>query len=544
MNGGGIGRKPGGGSIVPGVVQRLSTGLGPGKRTLTEQLGSEPSTPTEIAARGVAGATAPLPYQDVIQASFGRHDISHVSSVSGGAAAESAGELGASAFAVGDRVGFASAPDLHTAAHEATHVVQQRAGVQLRGGIDGGAGDPYEQHADQVADKVVRGESAEALLDAHAGAGGAPAVQRKTTAQSGMVNAQRYLELNAFRTDEAIAQHLLQQRLPQPHPRLEWHNEKLFYQKLVFGLSGILKFQSPQDVAQLLAPADPYGTVDQLRPLTKAVAGPGSDEDAMRGPVGPWTWSAPVGLAIAQLVEQALIDSLYRLGPRYLAIAETLTSGSTTVEPDRIARSHPMDRFTVGPMCQPGVFTVVPEGKPKTPKTPKTNNAAARRDPSKAVTLTWVGRENKELWNWVRASPADATVEEVSAVLFEYMTTRDHETRADYYATFLTAAPPMFGIPPQWAKTFEETRSFRPAQIAAADTDPDHQIVALGGSAQADAQALAEVGVAAPDPKAKSTPHPPNEHDNLRITSFPTVSFRLPAQVSRPLRVATLEAGG
>jgi hypothetical protein len=47
--------------------------------------------------------------------------------------------------------------------------VQQRGGVQLKGGV-GQTGDAYEQHADQVADAVVRGESAEAVLDQHAGA--------------------------------------------------------------------------------------------------------------------------------------------------------------------------------------------------------------------------------------------------------------------------------------------------------------------------------------------------------------------------------------
>jgi hypothetical protein len=46
--------------------------------------------------------------------------------------------------------------------------VQQRAGVHLQGGV-GKAGDPHEQHADAVADKVVRGESAEPLLDRYAG---------------------------------------------------------------------------------------------------------------------------------------------------------------------------------------------------------------------------------------------------------------------------------------------------------------------------------------------------------------------------------------
>jgi hypothetical protein len=59
-------------------------------------------------------------------------------------------------------------------------VVQQRHGVQLAGGV-GASGDVYERHADAVADVVVRGESAEALLDQHAGgerAGVQRAVQR------------------------------------------------------------------------------------------------------------------------------------------------------------------------------------------------------------------------------------------------------------------------------------------------------------------------------------------------------------------------------
>lgn len=463
----------------------------------------------KIAARGTSGTGHALSFLDQIQASFGRHNVGAVRAHTDEPAATAAGELGARAFATGDHVAFAGTPDLHTAAHEAAHVVQQRAGVQLRGGIDGGAGDPYESHADAVANKVVRGESAESLLDPFAGGRGDTAVvQRKTEIPQGMVNARRYLDYNAYVAGEAIGQHLVQQRLPQPDPRMEWRNEKLFYEKLFFGLSGILRFKSPFDVAQLLAPGDPYGLVDQLRPLTKAVEDPDSKDDMKGGPVGHWAWSPPVGLAIAQLVEQTLIDSLYRLGPRWVAAADTL-QGKGDVEPDAIARSHRMDRFVVGPMCKPGVFQWAPETSSKTSK------PAAKRDSGVKVTLAWVGKENPELWNWVRASPADATVEEVSAAVFEYMTTKDHESRADYYATFLTAAPPMFGIPPQWAKTFEETRAFRPATIPDADSDPDHQIVKLGGSKQSDDQAIAEIGAAAPDPKVKTKPHPPGEHDNL-----------------------------
>jgi hypothetical protein len=78
--------------------------------------------------------------------------------------------MGAEAFATGNHVAFAGTPSLHTAAHEAAHVVQQRGGVQLKGGV-GQVGDQYERHADAVADLVVRGESAEGLLGAYAPSG-------------------------------------------------------------------------------------------------------------------------------------------------------------------------------------------------------------------------------------------------------------------------------------------------------------------------------------------------------------------------------------
>jgi hypothetical protein len=135
----------------------------------------------DAAAHGISGPATAMPYGDAIQRAFGRHDIGHVKAHVGGPAAEGAGAMAADAFATGDHVAFASAPDLHTAAHEAAHVVQQRAGVQLHGGV-GEVGDAYEQHADEVADLVVRGQSAEAVLDRQVGSSaprpGAGAVQR------------------------------------------------------------------------------------------------------------------------------------------------------------------------------------------------------------------------------------------------------------------------------------------------------------------------------------------------------------------------------
>ncbi len=119
---------------------------------------------TQAAAKlGTSGASEPLPHLGAIQKSFGHHDLSQVRAYADGPAREGAEAMGAEAFTTGDQIAFAGAPDLHTAAHEAAHVVQQRAGVQLKGGV-GQEGDPYEQQADAVADKVLRGESSEALL--------------------------------------------------------------------------------------------------------------------------------------------------------------------------------------------------------------------------------------------------------------------------------------------------------------------------------------------------------------------------------------------
>ena len=126
------------------------------------------------AAHGVSGGGGSLPHAAAIQASFGRHDVSGVEAHTGGAAAEANDAMGAKAYATGNAIAFREAPSLHTAAHEAAHVVQQRAGVSLSGGV-GKAGDRYEQHADAVADQVVAGKSAEGLLDRMTGQG--PALQ-------------------------------------------------------------------------------------------------------------------------------------------------------------------------------------------------------------------------------------------------------------------------------------------------------------------------------------------------------------------------------
>ena len=125
----------------------------------------ESATVHASAQRGIATAASPLPHAETIQRAFGRHDVSRIQAHTGPEAATSAGAMGAKAYATGDHVVLGEGSDLHTVAHEAAHVVQQRGGVQLKGGV-GAVGDPYERQADEVADLVVRGESAEHVLNA------------------------------------------------------------------------------------------------------------------------------------------------------------------------------------------------------------------------------------------------------------------------------------------------------------------------------------------------------------------------------------------
>lgn len=133
-----------------------------------------------VAHQGVSGSGGALPHMSQIQSSFGDHDVSGIRAHVGGEAAAASDAIGASAYATGHDVAFKSAPDLHTAAHEAAHVIQQQQGVQLAGNV-GQEGDAYERHADAVADRVVTNQSADDLLSqtpGHASPGVQRAVQR------------------------------------------------------------------------------------------------------------------------------------------------------------------------------------------------------------------------------------------------------------------------------------------------------------------------------------------------------------------------------
>ena len=185
-----------GAAAARGEAATASAATAPGKLTLTMQLAraapvqrraaDEPGAPGarddvdrvhDAAARGAATPGAALPHAAVLQRLFGRHDLSGIRAHTGAEATAAAREIGAAAYTRGEHVVLGARADLHTVAHEVAHVIQQRTGVDLRDGV-GEAGDPYERLADEVADRVVRGESVEALLGEPSAPAAEAAVQR------------------------------------------------------------------------------------------------------------------------------------------------------------------------------------------------------------------------------------------------------------------------------------------------------------------------------------------------------------------------------
>lgn len=133
------------------------------------------------AQAALGGSARSLPHLHRIQASFGTHDVSKVQAHTDSAARAANKHIGSKGLAHDGRIALGSdGLDLHTVAHEAAHVVQGEASVQLSGANK--ASSALEAHADAVAAQVVRGESAQSLLDAPPSGGGTankPAVQLK-----------------------------------------------------------------------------------------------------------------------------------------------------------------------------------------------------------------------------------------------------------------------------------------------------------------------------------------------------------------------------
>lgn len=428
----------------------------PGKRTLAE---TQPRPSADRVQRtadaGVARANAPLPHRDIIQRAFGRHAVQDVKATVGGDAAEATGAIGAAAYAKGDRVAFAKDPDLHTAAHEAAHVVQQRRGVELDGGV-GKAGDAYEKHADAVADRVVAQESAESLLEAAPGGGGGASegVQRKELPFEEVEETPAMFFDRAAATIHAeVANMMAANDLEIGSPYLCW----------AVGTFGT-------DVVNAA-----FGLVTNYVSMKRLLVGTDFDAAMTRAHADD-NAATSMAIELKGIFLGRIAASLSRISPRYViarhqallraeAAAKHALPADSAPQPGEgeVITSHPLDRHVLARFRAGAVkWNSVEQFRKDHPEEAKQHAIAKVRTP---VDLTVKNAR------WVHVTkPEDATVEEVARELFG--TTEG--------AVFLTKASPLFGIEPAAWKTYPLSK-YRPKTPTAADLALDESASAAAG---------------------------------------------------------------
>jgi hypothetical protein len=121
--------------------------------------GITPALIHRAAKLGVQTPVTELPHRSAIERAFGAELTSQVRAHVGPQASTTARAMNAAAYAAGNHVVFANAPDVHEVAHEVAHVAQQWRGISLAGGV-GRTGDAHEREADAVAARVAAGQSA------------------------------------------------------------------------------------------------------------------------------------------------------------------------------------------------------------------------------------------------------------------------------------------------------------------------------------------------------------------------------------------------
>lgn len=303
------------------------------------------------AARGISTPTTSLPHADAIQASFGpTHDVSQIQAHVGGAATEACQGMGASAFATGSHVAFASTPDLHTAAHEAAHVVQQARGVNLYGGV-GTEGDPYEQHADAVADRVVAGRSAEDLLDGHPGGGGGPAVQRKGGKD---LNSKDYIAAHEGELAATAATQIEAYPFATGEPSAPWAAGGL--KKFTTRLAAHVR-SGDAPLRDIVQPEHLGILVDRSRVRNQQTFTDPADgeQKTQTTGFGPDRYVAGAGIAVANAIARRTNEALERQVPRYVQ-ARLAAAGEPPLA--ELIAGHPIDPLVFASLAAGGVLAI------------------------------------------------------------------------------------------------------------------------------------------------------------------------------------------
>src|SRR3569623_2737512 len=177
------------------------------------------------------------------------------------------------------------------------------------------------------------------------------------------------------------------------------------------------------------------------------------------------------------------------MGLRYVAQADDYAGA---VPPELLVASHPFDRVVAILLCDRSVARFIGAGKKANDKR-DTHEPGAFKDGLKLVNVEWQGGHDPKLWNWVRATPANATAEEVAASVFERGDGKNHTE----YAYALVASPPFFRVPPKWARELPGAKEHAPAATATTESADANSARDLADSANVDEAARQQAGAPA-----------------------------------------------
>jgi hypothetical protein len=521
--------------------------------------GSQPvGTAVASHIRGLQGGGAPLPQAalDQFEPRFG-HDFSTVRVHTGGAAAESARELGAQAYTLGQDIVFAAgryAPEMPAGqqllAHELTHTIQQTGGAPLAPATASAAESASETVSRTREGHEPRGGAAtrvgpcEDVAPQVVQQRSAPMVQRVPTDIAGNplpMTASIYARHHINALLAAISRHLTATPLPQPHPRLPWTAEAEAIAAIIEELGSYVRADPGYGATRLYEmsyPADLWGVIDEMR---GAVADPKNPRtsaiDVFHGPIGPSAWEPQVGIAVAAAFDDAIVGSIRRMGMRLrvqldnpvrveysdLDRASLDAAAKASLSTLDLVASRPIDRVMASVLARPGII----QSKRKEKGTPDDTPGKPFLSGLRYVDYEWLGTRDRSLWNWIRVkSPAQPTAEDVAFAIYTQDISNPATYRSDQ-AFRILGSPPYFRIPVETAAQIAEANKFKPAEpadvpsappgsaaalvqivrsvVKEATTPPQTpEVIALGQSAIADEVALAQaVPATKPDPRAE-----------------------------------------
>ncbi len=225
----------------------------------------------------------------------------------------------------------------------------------------------------------------------------------------------------------AIAERIKASPLPRPHARLGWAGAEQAKQALaqaIWQFVDAAPHEALKQLGKLTYPADLFAIVD----------------DARRGPDG--TRLEIVKLRIAAAFDGPLHQSILRMGTR--AVVKFDFKDGIRPDPREVIASSPLDGLVVQVLLQPTItnYHFAKKGaKDDTGGRPFRTGASG-------LTYEWLGKRDKNLWNWIHVtSPANPTAEDVAQLNLVGNGNEDSEQ-----AYRIASNPPYFGIPIETAQ--------------------------------------------------------------------------------------------